>query len=390
MERRYDRVVIWLGSALLLIGGGGVAVRPLPAQTALPTRLAVQPRSMATGTHTGQAGRYALDSISKGLWAYVPHSCVGTRRCPLIVLLDVDRDSLDSVADQYGMIVLGLASVRGGWAEPPNLRIIEAVLRHVLRTFAIDPDKIALVISNGGEDPDAVVGDNLHVFSRIVVLEAVDDPTIVVDPPNQTTEFLLLSRPATLRPATLREGFASLQEMRRAGHRVKLVFYLAYDDRVAVRDYIGRWLHGSWATPDPAARPAPRVLADSLPLLTPDMLTRMAAFATHFTQGSDSVSTARHLAYQQEIVVPVGQDRPSVVMMDTPALAAKDPSVAAALKAAGLTAEQHDIYRVALLSAEFTKAIEARVGPVDPASTLWKNVEFIGAARNMYDYSSTP
>ena len=54
--------------------------------------------------------------------------------------------------------------------------------------------------------------------------------------------------------------------------------------------------------------------------------------------------------------MPFVEPSPSLVMADMPALAAQYPSVAADLKAAGLTAQQHDAYRVARASATFIDA----------------------------------
>ena len=84
--------------------------------------------------------------------------------------------------------------------------------------------------------------------------------------------------------------------------------------------------------------------------------------------------------------MPVGDDeRSTLLMVDMPALAARQPSVAAALQAAGLTAQQHDAYRVALASAKLTGLGEqggepdARSWRVEPTSTLGKNVAFVHA-----------
>ena len=63
------------------------------------------------------------------------------------------------------------------------------------------------------------------------------------------------------------------------------------------------------------------------------------------------------------------------------ALAARYPSVAAALTEASLTGEQHDQYRAALVSAMVTETFGERAtgAVVDPASALGKNIAFLRA-----------
>ena len=63
-------------------------------------------------------------------------------------------------------------------------------------------------------------------------------------------------------------------------------------------------------------------------------------------------------------------------MVDMAALAAQYPSVAADLAKAGLTAQQHDAYRVALVTAYVT---DAGADSIDPNSVLGKNVAFVDA-----------
>jgi hypothetical protein len=84
-------------------------------------------------------------------------------------------------------------------------------------------------------------------------------------------------------------------------------------------------------------------------------------------------------AHLREVVVPVGTERPSVVMMDLPALAAQYPSVAADLKQAGLTAQQHDALRVALVNAYATQSVGKEMAAPDPSSPVAKNLAFLDA-----------
>lgn len=370
---------VWRGRVLcsglvsaFLAAGRGVAQTPSISQSSgVPGRLTVRPREMAMATQTAQAGRFSLDSVPRGQWpkylVYVPPQCIGTRRCPLVVDLGTYlRDEQDTKADKYGMILLHLPAdvlyddnhyfrqLGGAWSinfdsTGAGLRQVDSMLQQTLHRFAIDPDKIAVIGKDGTVPAAALVGGkNLDVFSRIVLLSGTF-PTEWVDPPNTTTEFLV--------DYSILEdqGFETVQALRRAGHRVKQVSGLRAwrgDYRMNESyDFLG-WLHDSWATPNPAARPAPQVVADPLPVLTTEALAKMATFWKSFLRMPDqSIRTTVHRAHLREVAVPLGEEQVSVMMVDMPALAAQYPSVAVALEQVGLTVQQHEAYRVALLSA---------------------------------------
>jgi hypothetical protein len=147
-------------------------------------------------------------------------------------------------------------------------------------------------------------------------------------------------------------------------------------------DLVGRWLQESWAQPNPAKRTAPPRVIDPLPVLTPQVLAQLASVWQRFR-----LSEEQRIPYMRETVVPVVTERPLTAMMDMSAVAAKVPAVAAVLKQAGLTAEQFDAARLALLSARLTwgateGSYAARVPAgtvVDPASVLGRNVAFVKA-----------
>ncbi len=350
-------------------------VMPVAAQGASGELLTVRPREMATAMRTEQAGEFPLDTLEDYL-VHVPQQCVGTKRCPLLVFIPGAGQVASFgmkwqriMSDKHGIIVLALNG-----AEQQEKEKIDAALKQVLRKYAIDPDKIALLGRCAGGAPSTVFGgDNLGVFSRILPISGGYVPTADVDPPNKKTEFFL--------DAGLWESegnFLAAQELRRAGHTVKLVIALReHGENVDDYDFVGRWLQESWAIPDPAARPAPRVIPGPVPLLTTGILTQMTAFWTRFMEEPDSIFMTARRAHQRETIVPVGQERPSVAIMEMPALAAKHPSIAAALKAAGLTAEQHDVYRVALLSAMLTDNIGSSAGAIADTSVLAQNIAFM-------------
>ena len=103
----------------------------------------------------------------------------------------------------------------------------------------------------------------------------------------------------------------------------------------------------------------------------------MTAFWTAFTRQPDSILVDGRRAQVREVIMPIGDGEISVLMANMAALAAKFPSVAAALKEAGLTAEQHDAYRFALVSTFIGNKPYGLVS--DTASVLAKNIQFMQA-----------
>ena len=334
----------------------------------------VRPHEMATATRTDRAGIQRLDSLPNGSAVYVPPQCVGTRRCPLVVSLLRGNPAhvmewQRAGAEKYGMILLAPAMVEESpnleepmvtiwWkAAQENQRSIEAVIQQVLRQFAVDPDKIALVGDcRTGQDALIIGGGDLNVFSRIVVISGGGFPTSLVDPPaaQKPTEFFFTA--GILEAWAYGDHLAAARVLRRAGHPVKVVLgFRGHGPQVEVFESMWQWLHGSWTMPTPATRPLPKVVADPMPVLTAKALTRLTAFWASFAKEQDSIRTTARREYLREVAVPVGNERSSAIMVDMSALAARYPSVAADLKQAGLTAKQHDAYRVALLSAQITK-----------------------------------
>ncbi len=348
-------------------------------------RLAIRPRDMATGTRTDRAGRYMLDTPNKDA-VYVPQQCIGTQRCPLIVFLwpmtGVNAESiwqwLGPVADKYGMIILG----PGVWSSQMDSTRngSDVAMKHVLTTFAIDPDKIAMIGRCATGNVALGFGNmNMDVFSRIgsFTADAGDPP---VRSPEQTTEYYLSTA------ITENAGYDGAQQLQRKGYRVKHVTnFRKHEHQVEDYDFMGRWLQESWSTPDLSARSVPYVFTRPAPLLTIDAIGKLTAFWTRFMQEPESIQTAARRAYVREVVVPVGaNEQTSLLMVEMPALAAKYPSVAKALQDAELTAQEHDAYRAALVSARITENVSENfstslIGPVEKMSVLGQNVEFMAA-----------
>jgi hypothetical protein len=115
-------------------------------------------------------------------------------------------------------------------------------------------------------------------------------------------------------------------------------------------------------------------VSDSMPVLTVDVLTKMTTFLNAFMQEPDSIKTTARKANQMTLVVSVGANKQmDQIGMDLVAMATKYPSVAADLKAVGLTAQEWQAYRWALNSASAT----VDLGMTAPSgSVLAKNVAF--------------
>lgn len=339
-------------------------------------RLTVRPHEMATGTRNPGVGDYRLSASPQGILT-VPSPCVGARRCPLVVVYPgtgltprLTTEWYRPMAEKYGMIVLALSSNDG-----PG-EVLDGALQEVLEKFAVDPDKMALIGRCGTGGIAWRYLGTLGVFSRIGVISATPLPFgRPIDPENKTTRFFV--------DVGLQEGFVVgqhvelVRQLRDEGHPVALVVGMrGHEHQLEDYDFFGHWLQESWATSTPAAR---AVVADPLPLLTADALTRLTAFWTGFAKESDSIRTTARRAHLREVVVPVAEERPSVWLMDVAALAARYPSVAADLRQAGLTAQQHDDYRLALISAVIVKHAKDQVGAVAATSLLGKNVAFVEA-----------
>lgn len=375
------------------------------------------PHTMVRATRTVQAGLFPLDSLT-GLpelrfgAVYVPEQCVGTRPCPLFIGLNggfgLMMEYMRPALDTFGIIFLGTEGGANASSDTIiayfdrgerhfEFEYLKVELKQVFATFAIDLDKIAIMGHCAtGLEATLWAAPNTALFSRVILNSTGwwAYPRIPVDSQNTTTETLVVSGFGE-EPAAA--GLYYTQTLRRGGHPAKHVIGFR-GHGFQIEDFYGlvRWLHDSWATPTPAARPMPYVLADPLPVLTPEALRRMTAFWTRFQQEPESIKTDARRQHLREVAVPVAPEAPlSAWMVDMPALAAQYPSVAADLQQAGLTAPQHDAYRIALLAAAYVRTglpveeyfranmvgewavILAKAMAANPV--LEKNVEFLGA-----------
>ncbi|MBI4563895.1 MAG: hypothetical protein HY716_04280 [Planctomycetes bacterium] len=332
--------------------------------------MTVRPREMATGTKNPDAGEYKLESV-KGAIVSVPPDGVGEKRCPLWVQLPGGgipaRQMMDWVrpsADKHGMLLLTVTRY--------ETKTIDKALKEVLEKFAIEPEKIAIA----GRCASGAAGmrfgiDNLDVFSRIISISG-GVPINGMDPENKTAEFLL-DRGFLEAPGC----FKAARGLRKKDHPVKVVLALrGHEHQMEDYDYVGHWLRESWTKP-PDARTAPSVVADPLPELTTDVLAQMSAFWTSFAKEPVEIRQIARRDLLREVIVPVGEERPVVWMTDMVALAAKHSSVADAFKKAGLTAKQHEAYRVALISAQVLRSVKKEGGTVEEDSVMAKNVAFL-------------
>lgn len=361
-----------------------LAVRDSVAQEPGGSRLTVRPRAMATGTRNPAMGVYPLESMRLYLVS-VPQQCVGARRCPLFVWLGgagyngaAITKLFRPVADKYGMILLAPTALarNSEYATDPDKSKLDAALKEVLQKFAIDPDKIAIFGRCASVPPAARLGlDNLDVFSRIGLVSGSIPSLDAMDLKNKTVEFFI--------DYGLWEGsdWDVASKLRHDGHPVKTVAGLrGHEDQAESYDFVGHWLMESWAKPDPTTRSALRIV-DPVPLLTLAVVNQMTNFWDAFQKQPDSIRTTARQAHLREFGIPLqhSDDRMSVWMTDMPALAAQYPPVAAALTKAGLTPQQHDAYRVALIATRIGTPLSFRTRAADETSVLAKNAAFFRA-----------
>jgi predicted esterase len=354
-----------------------------PGRTVTAPRLTVRPRTMANSAKTTAAGLTELAGFP-GYFVYVPQACVG-KRCPLVLVLPGGggngKEAINRAtpfAKQYGIIVLAAnARVPGQWdlikgntdgtvdfnVTTSGIHVtqftswdvptIDSALHRVLATHAIIPEQIGLLgFSDGGSYGLFLGRNNQDVFSRVAALSALV-PFDGGGPAVPTTQFFLSAgvaeKEGLMVPQTLRVG-RSLQQ---AGHPVTIMFSLRTHFDMEHEDaYPWRWLAQSWAKP--AVSMQPTLPADSDAILTLPALQHMTAFWTRFMQEPSSVIDDGRIAHEKLYGMAIGNIPVSVLTIDMPALAAAYPSVAADLKAAGLTAVQEDAYRRALLRVKLT------------------------------------
>jgi hypothetical protein len=246
--------------------------------------------------------------------------------------------------------------------------VLDAALKETIGKFAVDPSKIG-IFGRGVSGASAMrYGTyNPDVFSRIGSISggiSFDG----MDPKNTTVEYFIEEAVGEHDPTM----FWGLRSQRQAGVHMEVVMNLrGLDPQAEDYDFWGRWLQKSWANPNPDSGAAPQPLYQKAPELTSAILQQMTTFWTSFMQEPDSILQTARLAHLREVVIPNGGISPSVGLVDMVALAAQFPSVAADLKRAGLTAEQHDAYRIALLIARFNGRSQ-----LDTTSTVAKNIAF--------------
>jgi poly(3-hydroxybutyrate) depolymerase len=207
LSGRYARGLWCIGIIGTLVADWGCAPRHSSAAEATQpvdapksaARLTVRPKAMATGTETIHAGIQRLDSLYGGdslldmTYIYVPKRCVGKQRAPLLVLLHGDHMTglkmlneseglLQTLADSNGIILLAPTSHSDdkGWGDmhitqPPNVDVprIDAAIRQVLRHYAIDPERVALLGESAGAGGAMDLGYvNGDVFNGTIVFSA--------------------------------------------------------------------------------------------------------------------------------------------------------------------------------------------------------------------------
>jgi hypothetical protein len=271
------------------------------------------------------------------------------------------------VANKYGFILLALSE------KSYESAYVNMVLTDVFKRFAIDTSKIAVAgrCASGGAGMTYGI-HNLHIFNRIISVSG-GVPINGMNPQNKTAEFLI-DRGFHEVP----DNFTAAQALLASGHPVTVALGLRqHEHQWEDYDFVGHWLMASW-TPHASPKPSGTSVGQ-VPALTTEVMRKMTAFWTRFAQEPDSIRLTARRRYLHETIINFGQQRPVVWMTDMQAFAGKYPTVAADFKNAGLTAKEHDDYKIALISAMVAGEAEGEVGAIDPASTLAKNIAFLAA-----------
>jgi predicted esterase len=257
----------------------------------------------------------------------------------------------------------------------PDVRNIDAAMQHVLRSYAVDPQKIALLgMSDGGSYTSFLGRNNLDVFDRLVALSP-GLPFHGAGPANPKTRAFVLGGIAEV--GFLQGALTAGDAMEKAGHQVDRALLLrGHEQRRQDYDLAFTWLKKSW-TSGSTTLPSRVVTADSVAELTVEQVQKLTTLWTALMKAPDSIRSAGRSTNQAQIVVPVGGTQMVLPMFDIPALAARYPSVAADLEAAGLTAKDAERFTIAALSAIATRQAKQTAGTVPVGSALEKNVEFV-------------
>lgn len=427
----HSSLLLTAGLASLVAGGASAVSEPLFSNnvvaassldsTSNSPRLSIKPKEAATGTKTEAAGTKELDGFP-GYYLHVPEQCVGNKRSPLVLLLHgggrsgkIEVDKFRVLADKYGMIMLtGNASMPGRWDviaglmnrqtkysgtergltvtefRETDVRILDSALKFVLRTNAIDPDKIALLgFSDGGSYSYFLGSANQDVFSRIAPLSAM--AALNVDGPhNPKVQFFLSG--GVDEPGLITQTIKLGQVLRKDGHPVMTQVGLrGHVDHVEDEDFIWAWLKDSWADPSITTK-AVTIKPD--PTLTEDGLARLTTFWAAFQKLSDSITKVGRLANQVHVPMQLSTETVWIPLMNLPVMATKYPAVADALKTAQISAEDAQAYRTAIIAVRHArraglvtggKAVDMPYGksiplePVADGSVMAKNAEFYQA-----------
>jgi hypothetical protein len=102
----------------------------------------------------------------------------------------------------------------------------------------------------------------------------------------------------------------------------------------------------------------------------------MTLFWSALTGASDSTKQRDLEAHRELVTLTVGRIPMTCTMVNVVALSQQDPSVVAALKNAGLTAEQEQAYRTALIRVLFAQLAKIYAGSVTETSALGQNLAF--------------
>lgn len=376
-------------------------------------------------TRTG--GIAQIDKFA-GYFIYVPKSCVGSVKCPLVIALhDVAKSGGEEVyrlrpmADKYGMIVLGPNSVNPGrWdllREISATRVkligndagvsvdnfissdmprLDSALKFIVSNYSIDRDRIALIGASEGGGYALFLGlNNLHVFSRVVSLS----PSIPFSVPAlgkyQSQVFL---SGGIDEDSMVRWTLDKASQIRKQGYHVRSNLGLRTDKEINQDDIlVWKWLKESWD--NSVATPNNSDDIDTYVVLTENIINKVDQFQTRYKSPRNSVFGSIRAKYPKQIELLIGSEQVFVTMTDIEAMALDKFSsiVPNTLKDLGVTAKEMMDYRKALVAVEiahragmYVSNDTKKIGTskyfkaIDPNSTLGKNLMFLNSHKELF------
>ncbi len=370
-------------------------------------KLTVKFDKYATGTETKGAGTIQLPELP-GYFVHVPTSCVGTVKCPLIVVLHGARSSggqevykLISPSEQNGMILLAPdADKPDRWDLMRNLDTvkktvttsgikvtdfksidipkIDSSIKIVLQRYSIDTSKVALVGWGVGGSYAQLIGlKNPLVFSRVII----SSPHVSFDNSElDATGTKVYFAGGIVEDSMLARVFTKNHEVQKTGVSSQIQIAMrdseAYPEEQAL---LLQRLKQSWVDSNSAVDHIA-----TYPILNNEIMEKVITFQQAFKSPRNSMIGSVRWDSQVSLPLKIGSAGVYVVVTNIPN-AVKDVKargINLALKDVGVSAQDMMSYRLAIIAAKIADEAGKSI-TIDSGSTLSKNLTYLRANKEM-------